>query len=336
MNWDKGFSARYRAFFVDPITWRDLNEIDIIDGSISRNEDGLRESANVSVLNYDMETENWIRIYLDARQSSASYYGPLFTGIISAPSTDVDGNLKKNSLSCYSVLKPANDILLPKGWYAPFGSNVEDILRSLLGVVAGIPIEIEQNMGSLTQTIIAEGGETNLSMAEKILYYVGWNMNISGNGTIMITPPSAISKIIIGASDDNLDMLETSLKIEDDWFSCPNVFRAVIGDFSAIARDDDPNSKLSTISRMREIWYEESDCQLINENLQQYAERRLAEEQQNHISVSYTRRYYPDINVSDVITINYPGQGINGDFYISSQTIDLGYGAAVSETGYKI
>lgn len=334
MDWSKGLSASYKAYIVDPITWKDTDPIEIVSGSISKSEDNLRESADINVHNYNSDREQWIRVYLDARQQSDSYYGPIFTGLISSPGRDIDGSVQSNNLQCYSVLKPANDVLLPKGYYISYGSDPASVLRSLLSIINGIPIIIDEASGYLSETIIAEDGENCLSMADKILYSMGWRMYIRGDGAVIISAPSASPVSYFDAID--VDSLETKLNIENNWFDCPNVFRAVQGNFSAVARDEDPDSILSIQNRGREIWFEESNCNPFNESLAQYAKRRLKEEQQVYMTVSYSRRFDPDVNVSDIISLRYPAQGLDGDFYVSSQSISLGYSPTVSEVVYKL
>lgn len=335
MDWSKGLSASYKAYIVDPVTWKDIEPIDFISGSISKSEDDLRESADILVSDYNSTKEQWIRIYFDARQQTDSYFGAIFTGLISSPGKDIEGNVQTNSLQCYSVLKPARDILLPKGYYIPYGSDPAVILQSLLSTVKGIPIIVNGDPKNLLQTIIAENGESCLSMADKILYSMGWRMYVRGDGAVIISEPSSEPSAYFDAVD--VDSLETRLNIENNWFDCPNVFRAIEGSFSAIAKDEDPDSPLSIQNRGREIWFEESNCApYAGESLAQYAKRRLKEEQQVSISASYSRRYDPNANVSDVISLHYPGQGLDGLFYISSQSIDLGYSPTVSEVVYKL
>lgn len=335
MDWSKGLSASYKAYIVDPITWKDTETIDIIGGSISKSEDDMRESADISVSDYNSNKEQWIRIYLDARQQSDSYYGAIFTGLISSPGKEMEGSVQTNSLRCYSVLKPASDILLPRGYYINYGLNTAGILKKLLSVIKGIPVVIEGTPPNLSQTIIAENGESNLSMADKVLYSIGWRMRIKGDGSIVISEPASLPSAWFDPVD--VDSLELRVNIENNWFDCPNVFRAVQGNFSATAYDNDPNSMLSVQNRGREIWYEESGSNpYAGESLAQYAKRRLKEEQQVYMSASYSRRFDPDANVSDVISLRYPGQGLDGLFYISSQTIELGYSPTVSEVVYRI
>ena len=336
MDWSKGFSARYYLTVVDVDTWADTDIIDITNGSVNRSETGLRHSADVTCINYDRGKERWIRIWLDARQGADAYHGPLFTGLACSPGREINGRLETDKLECYSVLKPAEDVLLPRGWYASYGTNGGELLKKLLtecGVPA--PVYIQENSPGLSYSVIAESGETYLSMIEYILSAIGWRMTIEGDGSIYISEPA---KDLSGSFDNIMnDCVELKINVSNDWFSCPNVFRAVYGDLVAVAVDDSEDSPLSTVNRGREIWMEESNCALNDgESLDSYAKRRLEEEQSIYYQVNYSRRFDPDINVTDLIRLNYPEQDVSGVFYISSQSISLGHGAAVSEEAYRV
>lgn len=66
-----------------------------------------------------------------------------------------------------------------------------------------------------------------------------------------------------------------------------------------------------------------------NESLEDYAYRRLAEEQQIEESASYKRRYLPDLNIGDMVEMHY--KQLQGYFVIKEQKISLDYNAEVSE-----
>lgn len=330
MDWSKGFSASYYATFIDPKTWRDTERFEITGGSVKRFDSGLRCSADVNCVKYDQSTEKWVRIYLDAAQTGSSAHVPLFTGLATAPESDIDGNLFTDSLVCYSVLKSAQDILLPLGYYAQAGVKGADLIKQLLSEGTPAPVTIIGDSPQLSQYIIAESNENNLSMAEKILAAINWRLRLKGDGSIELCGLSRSSKVKFDPL--NNDSIEPQLRAVNDWYSCPNVFRAIMGNTSAVARDDSLLSPLSTINRGREIWREERDCKLANnEGLAEYAKRRLKAEQRHYLAVSYTRRFHPDIFATDWVNLHYPAQSIAGDFYILSQEITLGYGASTSE-----
>lgn len=328
MDWAKGYTATYYAYIVDGKTWRETTRLQLTEGSITRSDSGLRDSADLTVINYD-EREQYIRLYLDVQQGGASDHVPIFTGLTSAPSKDIDGVLATTSLECYSVLKPAEDVLLSRGYYVPAEIDGGTIIQDLLSVTPA-PVEVIGEAPALRNAIIAEDKETHLSMVDKVLEAINWRMRILGDGTIQILAPATETTRTFDAL--NVDVLEPTLTITRDWYECPNVLRAVSDDLSAIARDDAPDSPLSTVNRGREVWEEDSDVSLSDaESIAEYAQRRLKELQQVETQVNYTRRYDPDVLVSDYVRLNYPRQGLQGVYKVVSQSITLGYGCTTEE-----
>lgn len=335
MRWNKGFSATCYATFVDPVTWKDIQRFEITGGKIKRTDSGLMCSADIDCLRYDQQTEKYIRIWLDTVQSGVFGHNALFTGLATAPEREINGNLEENSLACYSVLKPAQDVLLPLGYYAPMGINGGQLVKQLLSAVIPAPVAINGNLPALSQYIIAEDNESYLSMAEKILAASNGRLRVLGTGEVEIRPMA--TEITVRFDPLSNDSIEPKLKAVNDWYSCPNVFRAIMDDTSAVARDDNLNSPLSTVNRGREVWMEERDCDLAeNETLAEYAERRLKEEQRHYLAVDYDRRFNPNVFPSDLIQLGYPKQKISGNFYVVEQSIEVGYGAKTSEEVVQI
>ena len=331
MNWNEGFTAKYYYAAVDPSSWRDVDTYNLVGGSISKTTDGMMESADLDIRELAFEGEAWVRIYLNATQGASGTREALFTGLMQAPETDWDGTRESHTAELYSVLKPAADVLMPKGWYAPSGSIGAKLAAELLGIGAA-PVSYEDNSPTLTSAIIAESKESNLTMARKIVDAIGWRIRISGDGRINIQPKGTEISASIDAM--NNDIMELSVTDKRDWYSCPNVFRAVCKDMTAVARDDDPDSPYSTVSRGREIWMEDSSASLNSgESPADYALRRLKEEQSPVRTIDYNRRYVPNVYPGDLVEINHPAQRIIGTFRVTSQNISLGYGARTEETG---
>ena len=329
INWAKGYSASYYAERVDPATWRDVEVIPITGGTIKRESTGKRQSADISCVNYHIDIERWIRVYLDVRQGGSSAHVPLFTGLATSPDDEINGVVTNNSLTCYSVLKPADDIILSRGWYAPAGMNGAELVRRLLSV-SPAPIVIDDDAPALTEPIVAEDRETHLSMSDRILNAMGWILRIDGNGTINIMP--APLEPAVGFDPLGNDVIETKIKVSADWYSCPNVYVAVADNMTGVARDESIDSPLSIQNRGREVWKQETGCKLAaNESIAAYAARKLAESQKVQQTASYDRRYIPDVYPGDLVTMNYPRQNLVGVYQVTSQSITLGYGAKTSE-----
>ena len=328
MDWNKGFSATYYMSIVDPATWRDVGRVEIIDGSVSRTASALRHAADVTCRNYEPEREAWVRIYLDARQGASGAHEALFTGLATSPETAINGNVKEYPLQCFSVLKPAEDIYLPRGWYAPSGMSGATVIRQLLSVCP-CPVTVTEESPTLSESIIAEDSETHLSMIDKVLKTMGWRLRIAGDGTVEIAPPAVEPSATFDILEN--DSIEPQITLAHDWYECPNCFRAIRNDMSAEAKDE-TDGPLSISVRGREVWAQDTSSELADdESIAEYAVRRLAEEQERYVKVSYDRRFNPAVAVSDNVRLHYPAQGVDGIFRVSKQDISLTYGASTSE-----
>ena len=329
MDWSKGYTSEFYAYIIDPGTWRETTRLQITGGSVNKGIEGLRESADIDIPKYDPGVEKWLRVYMDVRQGGSSAHVPIFTGLATSPEQEWTGYIKEGSLECYSVLKPADDILLERGYYTPAGANGARMITELLSVCPA-PVEVNGTSPSMQDALIAEDGETALSMAEKILTAINWRIRIHGDGTIELAPEDRDPRVRFSPLDN--DVIEPSIKTTRDLYGCPNVLRVISGDLTAIARDDSPDSPLSTVVRGREVWAEESDVALsTGESVSEYATRRLPELQQVATTATYTRRFDPNVTAGDRIRLNYPEQGLQGIFRATSQKIELGYCADTEE-----
>ena len=321
MNWTEGYSAYFNIKIVDPATWQDIGTVDITGGTVTKTTDGLMESADIQTTQNIGEAI--IRVYVYARQEDDGDRAAIFTGFLQTPGTDWDGTRESHRGVCYSVLKPAADILLPRGWYAAKGASAAGIVQDLLDIIA--PVTVEGDSPKLTQHIVAESNETNLSMAQKILKSIGWRLRITGDGEIIVcpTPEKAVERFDTRTND----IIELKVTDEQDLYSCPNVFRASANNESVVAYDQ------SSIERRgREIWAQEENCATNDgESLTEYAQRRLLELQAPARKVKYSRRFLPDIVPGDMVEINLPAQNVAGSFLIKRQQITLGYNALTSE-----
>lgn len=330
MDWSKGFSARYILTTVDDVTWMDKKEFEFTDGNIDRDSTSdLRESASITMTQKITDRECWVRIYLQATQGGGSVKVPLFTGLTAFPERKLDGVRETYTIDCYSVLKPADDIILPRGYYAPAGSGAKQI-KSLLDCIPA-PVTIEGTSHITTDAIVAEDGETRLTMVLSLLDAINWRLRISGDGSVVICAKDDNSRLAAGINTN--DILECDVTDAFDWYDTPNCFMAISDDYgAAVARDDSADSKLSTVNRGREVWQSETGVELsAGENIAAYAVKKLKELQQPARTLQYTRRFFDDVLLGDVVALNYPRHDLVGNFRITSQSLTLGHGCQVKE-----
>ena len=333
MDWRRGYTAHYYATLVDPETWQDTATFQITGGTVKVESSNLRASADLDVVDYTDTSERLIRVWLDTTQEGeVGSHTALFTGYTSSPNKTINGVLISRTLQCYSVLLPASDVLLPRGWYAPVETDGISLISSLLNVV-NAPVDFSKITDlnrTLKQSIVSEQNESRLSMTEKVLDAMNWRMWIAGDGTVYVGSYD-INPVATFDSLEN-DIIEPSLTVTYDWFECPNVLRVVMDDQVALSYDYDSDSPSSINNRGREVWYEETDVVLNdNESLQEFADRRMRELRRTSKTIEYDRRFMPNIYPFDVVRINYPRQQLTGNYMISSQTIELGFNCKTSE-----
>ena len=323
MNYTAGYTATFYATIMDG--WTEKNRLDLISGSITNTAEGLRQSASLEVRDFDKNAEHWLRIYMDARQDQNVTHTPIFTGVASAPKQQQEGPVETNELACYSVLEPA-DTQMTIGDYIPLGMNAGEAIKRLLQQTPA-PVVIDDGIPALDNYIVAEDNETNITMTEKILQAIGWQLIIEGDGTIRVrkTPTEAAAKF-----GPDYDVIEQQISRTRDWFKIPNVLIATSGDAVAVAKDEDPASPLSIPSRGREITKTVREAKTGgNEGLAEYARRTLQEEQQIAEELEYTRRFVPALYVGDIIQMDY--DNLQGFYKITNQTINLTYNGQTSE-----
>ena len=328
IDFSNGISATYYAGKVNPQTWSDAGEISIVSGSITKNaKSNLVVSADITVKE-DIGTEEWIRVYMIAEQGGAKERVPLFTGIVSSPTRSIEGNSETRKLDCYSVLKVSNDILLPLGWFAPARTNGGDLIKILLSDLP-CPVELDGGSPNIISSFVAGDNDSKLSVAQEIAEAINWQIKVNGDGSVRICP----KPLTIAGTFDNIenDIIEMAVSDNKDIFSVPNVLRVTHSGAAATARDDDPESIYSTVNRGREVWKQETAKLAAGESLGEYAVRRLKELQNPSRKLDYTRRFQPDVDLNDLVSIIYPKQGIGDVFRVNSQTIEISHGAKVKE-----
>lgn len=338
IDWSFGYSSSYEATFVDPITWNDIGyngegSFEITAGSITRNDSDLRQSADISTVDLELTRESWIRVYMIASQGYDKQRIPVFTGLATTPSKQINGERTETSIQCYSVLKPLQDILLPRGWFVETGISCSNIIRQLTDPLSA-PVHIANTDATFMEYIIAENNETYLTMLDAVLTAMNWRIRIDGDGSVDIGPftDDPVQRFDTRSND----VLEPQITIDNDWYNCPNVLR-VTTNYDEYIEYDYSDSIYSIESRGRQVWAEESNCNLTNgENLEFYAKRRLKELQDFATKVSYQRSYDPLVMPTDIVWINYPEYDIFGTFYVTSQSITLGYGSATQEEVIKL
>lgn len=233
------------------------------------------------------------------------------------------------SASGRSVLAPAAERKFKPGAYAPKGLDGAEWCAQRLRESIKAPVEVIDGF-KLGDHMVFDLGSSYLDGIWGVLDAGGFCMQIAGDGTVTICPkPTDPGRIIASDGGGLMPNITRSLPVED----VLNVFKVYDGESEAIARNDDPASPTSTVSRGREIEeVEDSPTRKGGESLQQYADRRLAELSEIYETYDVEPEYADGVVPYSVVRVNLPEQGIVGDFRVMSQTLECGKGIKVGET----
>ena len=330
MDWNQGYTATFRLYSVNQSTWGDGDEIEnLVSASVTKdNESSLIEDASISI---DGEPiKGYVRLVLEAKNTSGMAKVNLGTFLVTSPKRSINGLLTTIDLECYSVLKPADDKLLPPGWYFPEGGDPIAGASELLSNCLKCPVEPAESDIRTDQVKIAENNETALSMAKYLLEDTDWFIYIDGRGCVSIKKkPDNIVKMFDAYEND---VLMPNITDESDIFDIPNILRVTdsSGNYETIYNNDEQSD--TSIEKLGwEKWSSEQLSLDYGETLLGKGGERMEELSKTTRKINYSREFDPDVKLNDVALYMLPKQRIVGTFRIISQSLSIENGIKVSE-----
>ena len=330
MDWNQGYTATFRLYSVNQSTWGDGDEIEnLVSASVTKdNESSLIEDASISI---DGEPiKGYVRLVLEAKNTSGMAKVNLGTFLVTSPKRSINGVLTTIDLECYSVLKPADDKLLPPGWYFPEGGDPIAGASELLSNCLKCPVEPSESDIRTDQVKIAENNETALSMAKYLLEDTDWFIYIDGRGCVSIKKkPDNIVKMFDAYEND---VLMPNITDESDIFDIPNILRVTdsSGNYETIYNNDEQSD--TSIEKLGwEKWSSEQLSLDYGETLLGKGGERMEELSKTTRKINYSREFDPDVKLNDVALYMLPKQRIVGTFRIISQSLSIENGIKVSE-----
>ena len=341
MDWNASMQQTFEYYKIDPITWRDVELIDdIISCSISR--DLTAESlGSASIDKSTALDECYIRVYLVCLQNGIKERIPLGTFLVQTPGTSFDGKSSSISLDAYTPLLELKENPVPLGYYIAKGSNVMEESYKLLRNNARAPVIKTRSDRTLVYDFVANTDDTWLSFINDLVMNDDYILSLDVLGQIMFKPYQSLDTMqpIWRFEDNENSIMYPKISVDRDLYGIPNVVEVICanGDesFYSIARNDNPNSPTSTISRGREITKRVTKPEITGtptqERLDDYAKRLLQELSTLEYSITYTHGYCP-VTIGDCVEINYKRAGLEGiKAKVVSQSIACTPGCPVTE-----
>lgn len=193
----------------------------------------------------------------------------------------------------------------------------------------------------LQRDFVANTDDTWLKFVIDLIANAKYELGLGERGDILFLPKQDMASLqpVWTFDDNNSSILYPELTMDHDLYGIPNVVEVLYSygsDYKqAVAKNEDPNSPISTINRGREIVHRDTEPSLAGyvtqEQIQNYAERLLKELSTIEYTVSYMHAYCP-VRVGDCVRLNYTRAGIkNIKAKVISQSIKCEPGCPVSE-----
>lgn len=343
IDWTKSMTQSYKFTRVDPITWKDVYPInDIVSCSISRDyESDTLGSANFEVSN-DIGN-GYVRVYLEAEQNRKKEDECLGTFLLETPSFSFDGKTKSYSYDGYTPLVELKSDHPDIGYYIPKDYNIMSTAYDICNSHCRAPVIKNDSDKTLYSHLISSVEDTWFSLVSDMVAHANFSLSLDVYGKIIFKPRRTFSALspVWKYNTDNSSILLPDVSDENDIFDIPNLVEVIYsksggGYYRSIAKNESPNSPISTINRGRVVSYRETEPQITGslnqEILDEYAEVLLKNMSSLQHTITYSHGYCP-VNIGDCVVLDYPESGLNNvKAMVISQEIECSTGCTVSET----
>lgn len=264
---------------------------------------------------------------------------PVGTFVLSTPSLNQTATGGSYSVEAYDTTIILKEDCFTERAYFEAGRKYSDVIGEII-LSAGI---IDYNIPP-TETILPadrefEFGKSKLEACNELLDEINYNPLIADeNGRIITSKYVEPSVALISHEycDDDLSVIFPELESEEDYYNVPNVFVAKCDnpeldhEYYSVYINDNPGSKLSTVSRGRRIVSEiyQPDYIESQEALDEYISRKAAEASAVFNKCNIKTALMPGHGYLNVIRICC--NGIEGIYIETSWSMELKSGALMS------
>ena len=327
MNWSESYSASWRVFRVNRLTWADGEMLSSVDSvSLSKTADGkLLESGSME-LTGEFQTD-YYRIVMTAEQGNEIERVDVATLLFDVNGGTVNYGTTASKVSGYSVLYPASTMAVTTGEYAPAGVDGVIYARDLLQSAINAPVVTEGSF-TLNDHIVHELGSSVIDAVWSVLDAGDYILQVDGHGTVHIRPKPTEPSLIIDSTSTGL--LSNGIEFNSDVSEIPNRYIVIDSGSIVTAVNFDENSPVSTVTRGYNVdVIDKSPTPIDGETYSEYANRRLHQASVLKDTRSYTREYAPNVLPYSIIRGSI--DGLLGDYRVESQSIECGNGITVNE-----
>lgn len=338
--------VKYRAELLDKNNIS-LGEVDVISGNINFNaECEIMRCANLTIK--DNPNTDYInarvKIYMDIMTPLGYKSYPLGVFLIAAPNRKSDGMRITRQLECYDFTQILKEDKFTSRYFIPKGQLYTQAIVTILESAKIFAHDITASQLTVSTDIEFEIGTSKLEAINTLLKSINYTpiwFDSEGvaKSSVYINPGNRVEEY--NYSTDRQSITFVGVEQNIDTFNLPNQITRYTdnpeGDFlKASWVNSNPSSKLSIISRGRNIVDIASVSDIANQaTLEQYV-RRLADEQSLYEQINFNTAIMPHHAYMDCLGIENKELDINDTYIEYEWSIDLEIGAKMNHKCRKL
>ena len=321
MDWHSSRVTRFRYVKVDAATMAEAGEVrdTFTDGGEVEYNDltAIKATGRLPFIRPPDVGFDYLRVYASLTQGGEAEELMLGTYIVSTPSSSVRGAVRSGEAAVYSLLQVAADAAATEPVSIPAGTRA---VAAAAGYVRALGLRC------VADTSDAElHAAANWKAGTSWLEVVNWLCAVAGFGSAGVDAAGSVTLArytdpanrapTVELSSGGRALFRPEVAYDLDIFDVPNVVIAVMsneaGDLVATARNDDPLSVYSTVSRGREIAHLEEVSDIAGPaELAALAERLLAQKTSAVESVEVEHAFLP-YQTGEVARLDWPEAGFS-------------------------
>ena len=341
VDWTASMQQTFEYYIVDPISWKDTRKIDTILSSKLSKDSTNDTLGSASLTTTEMLGECYIRVYLITFQNGVKEKHPLGTYMVQSPSYSFDGKIRTLRMDGYTPLIELKEKKPPMGYNLRKNDNILDKAYSILRDNMRAPTIKTTKSDILYHNFVANIDDTWIEFVKDLLANAKSHLMLDEMGRVIFEPDQDMTAMqpVWTFDDGNSSILYANFDMDHDLYGIPNEVEVIYSKsstvYSAVVRNDDPNSPVSTINRGRIISHRITNPEIpgspSKEQVSIYAKQVLKEMSRIGYTVTYTHGYCP-VRIGDCVRLNCEAAGLNNvKAKVISQSIECVPGCPVTE-----
>jgi len=306
---------------VDRATMTDVEQLDMIEdgGSITYDDlSAIKVSGSLPYIHMPDIGNDYIRVYSAHEQGGKVEEILHGTFTTATPTSTYSHKTRRGELDMYSLLQITQDAGITEPLTIPAGtvavSRASQYLTSL-----GLAVRADVSATQVTTNPTYDAGTSYLEIINDLLAIAGFNSaGVDPSGAVILTAytdPSTRAPSVVLRDDEEGCLFAPAVSHEFNLYEVPNVLIAVASstdiNLVSVAKNNDPTSIYSTVSRGREIVLKEDASDITEQGvLDALAQRRLTEVSSAVESIEFSHPFLP-YECGEAIQLRYTESGLD-------------------------